>query len=90
MLKRLAITTFAAGAIAIAGATAAFATPSTNGPGQPNQSCETPGFSAPNGFATDGFAHAQTVYAGAGQSAHANSTHAVSQYDVACFQLSTP
>lgn len=90
MLKRLLITTVAASAITLAGASAVFATPTPSPAGQPNQSCETPGFSAPNGFSTDGFLHAKTVYAGAGQSAHANNPKAVSQYDVACFQLSTP
>jgi hypothetical protein len=44
---------------------------------------------APPGFSTAGFAHAQTVYAGSGVSATtAGSPHAISQYDVACYQLS--
>ena len=58
------------------------------GPGQPNQSCEDsqPG---PPGFDSGGFANAEEHYAGNGKSAsHANSDHAVSQYDVACFQVS--
>jgi hypothetical protein len=54
---------------------------------QPNQSCEEQ-TTEPNGFSTDGFQHAQTVYAGAGQSSHSGNPKAVSQYDVACFQLS--
>ena len=58
------------------------------GTGQPNQSCEDsqPG---PPGFNSGGFANAEEHYAGNGKSAsHANSDHAVSQYDVACFQVS--
>ena len=51
------------------------------GKGQPSQSCEEQP-SGPPGFNTAGFAHAQTVYA------NVDGTHRVSQYDVACFQLS--
>ncbi len=65
-----------------------------SGTGQPNQSCEeagvTPGHAAsapgaafnPNGVAG-------TVYAGE-QPQNSNNPHSVSQYDVACFQLSQP
>jgi hypothetical protein len=80
----------------------AFANPSPNGPGQPgapNTTCgnsnamSTPGGSAsapgspfnPNG-------QAGAVYAGnpgTASLAHAQSTHAVSQYDIACFQVSS-
>jgi hypothetical protein len=64
------------------------------GIGQPNQSCEdagvTPGHAAnapgsafnPNGVAG-------TVYAGE-QPQNSNNPHSVSQYDVACFQVSQP
>ena len=43
----------------------------------------------PNGFASGGFAKAETHYAGEGAPSlnHAGSEHAVSQYDVACYQL---
>lgn len=44
----------------------------------------------PAGFLTDGFAIAEARYAGSDGTAslaHANSEHAVSQYDVACFQV---
>jgi hypothetical protein len=63
-----------------------------SGNGQPNQSCEdagvTPGHAAnapgsafnPNGVAG-------TVYAGE-QPQNSNNPHSVSQYDVACFQVS--
>ena len=63
---------------------------STGTPGQPNQDCETLldyGGSQPPGFGKDGFANAQDNYAD--QPANSND-HAVSQYDVACFQLSPP
>jgi hypothetical protein len=45
----------------------------------------------PAGFSTSGFANAEEKYAGSDGTpslAHANSSHAVSQYDVACYQLS--
>ena len=54
---------------------------STGVPGQPNQSCEEQP-TGPPGFNTDGFANAQAHYA------NKEGTPAVSQYDVACFQLS--
>ena len=68
---------------------------STGNRGQPNQDCEAlaaSGGTAPPGFGTAGFANAQNHYAGSEgtpSAAHGNS-HAVSQYDVACFQLSAP
>ena len=67
-------------AIALAIPTGAVAT-STGVPGQPNQSCEEQP-TGPPGFQTDGFANAQQHYA------NREGTPAVSQYDVACFQLS--
>jgi hypothetical protein len=61
--------------------------------GQPNQSCQaeplTPGQSASapgSAFNTSGVAG--TVYAGQ-QPQNSNNPNAVSQYDVACFQVST-
>jgi hypothetical protein len=74
-------------ALAFAIAPAVAANP-PGGTGQPNQSCEDQP-SAPPGFSSGGFANAETRYAGNGRSAdHANSDNAVSQYDVACFQVS--
>ena len=77
-------------------ATAANAAANPSGTGQPSASCQdfqaTP--TSPllvNGFNTAGFTHAGTVYAGSDGTAslaHAQSDKAVSQYDVACFQLS--
>ncbi len=67
------------------------ATPTSNKPGQPGAECgEDNATVTPHGFTTSGFAHAEEVYAGSDGSAssiHSNSVHAVSQYDVACFQL---
>ena len=51
--------------------------------GQPNQSCEEQP-SGPPGFDTPGFANAESHYA----AAQNGNEHAVSQYDVACFQVS--
>ena len=61
------------------------------GTGQPAASCGSANaLTEPNGFGTAGFAHAETVYAGSdGTPSQANgSSHAVSQYDVACYQVS--
>jgi hypothetical protein len=59
-----------------------------SGSGQPNASCEEQP-AAPPGFSSGGFANAEEHYAGEGvASGNANSSHAVSQYDVACFQVS--
>jgi len=61
----------------------AFSAANPSGTGQPSQSCEEQP-SGPAGFDTNGFSHAQTVYA------NIDGTHQVSQYDVACYQLSQP
>ena len=68
-------------AVALAIPAGALADPTGNH-GQPNQSCEVsqPG---PPGFSTDGFANAEGHYA------NKKGTPAVSQYDVACFQVSS-
>jgi hypothetical protein len=79
---------------ALAVATSALGAPNPSGTGQPSQSCQAqpsgpPGLlSTTNGFATV----AVKVYAGsAGTPSLANgNAHAVSQYDVACFQVSQP
>jgi hypothetical protein len=54
--------------------------------GQPNQNCETIGV-MPAGFGTAGFANAASVYAGT-QPWNSVNSKSVSQYDVACFQVS--
>ena len=89
MMKKLV---FAFGASLVLAGGALAANPGTNG--QPNQSCQAeptgpPGLiSTTNGFAT----RAVNVYAGSpGTPSAANgNAHAVSQYDVACFQVSQP
>jgi hypothetical protein len=72
-------------------ATAAYAVPSPNGPGQPSVGCGENGLGdGPHGFTTSGFAHAETVYAGSDGThslLNSNSDNSVSQYDVACLQL---
>ncbi len=72
--------------------TALAASPGTRG--QPNQSCgsstapTTPGRAASaSGSAFNPNGHAGTVYAGQ-QPQNSKNTHSVSQYDVACFQVS--
>ncbi len=65
---------------------------STPGTGQPNQSCQavgvTPGQAAnAPGSAFNPTGTAGTVYAGQ-QPQNSNNSHSVSQYDVACFQVS--
>ena len=63
------------------------------GTGQPGAECGDEGAEMePPGFLTEGFANAEAHYAGSEDTPsalHANSEHAVSQYDVACFQLSS-
>ena len=59
---------------------------STGNQGQPNQSCQAQP-SSPPGFNTAGFTHATTVYAGS-QPQNSQNPASVSQYDVACFQVS--
>jgi hypothetical protein len=61
-----------------------------SGTGQPSQSCGSPtAAQEPSGFGTAGFANAESQYAGSeGTPSAANgSSHAVSQYDVACYQV---
>lgn len=87
-----ALTTFVLGST---GAANAASNPS--GTGQPGASCQDFQTTQSDpllvqGFNTTGFAKAESVYAGSDGTAslaHAHSTNAVSQYDVACYQLST-
>jgi hypothetical protein len=61
------------------------------GTGQPGAECGAAGATMePPGFGTGGFANAESRYAGSEgtpSAANANSSHAVSQYDVACYQI---
>ena len=100
MIRRVILITAALMTLLTLGVGAALAAPSPNGPGQPGATCGdpnasmTPGGSAsapgsafnPNG--TSGGVYAGS--AGTASAAHANSANAVSQYDVACFQVSQP
>ena len=75
----------AALALALVAGPAAAGNP--RGTGQPNASCENEALS-PNGFTSGGFAIADLHYAGNGvHSLNAASGQAVSQYDVACYQV---
>jgi hypothetical protein len=70
--------------------TAALAASNPSGSGQPSQECgESGATSEPAGFSAGGFATAEDMYAGSdGTPSLANgSDAAVSQYDVACFQV---
>ena len=91
MLRRLVLAITVSSAIILGGASAAFAD-STGNTGQPNQSCQaqpsTPGKAATapgSAFNTNGVAG--TVYAGT-QPQNSTNPNSVSQYDVACFQVS--
>jgi hypothetical protein len=59
--------------------------------GQPSASCGSDGATTmPHGFTTGGFAMAESQYAGSEGTKsllHSNSDKAVSQYDVACYQI---
>jgi hypothetical protein len=92
-LGTLAATGTLAGALALAASGTAFAaSPGTQG--QPNQSCQaqpsTPGGAASaSGSAFNTSGKAGTVYAGT-QPQNSVNPKSVSQYDVACFQVSQP
>ena len=77
---------FATALVVPAGAASAARNPS--GTGQPSQECGEEGATAtPPGFETGGFAHAENQYAGS-QPQNSKNPKSVSQYDVACFQVS--
>jgi len=62
------------------------------GTGQPGAECGSDNaLTEPKGFGTGGFANAESRYAGSdGTPSLANgNSHAVSQYDVACYQVSS-
>ena|SRR5947208_34979 len=94
--NKLIATTTAAALLAIGATSAAAGNPSGNGqpsqtclsstaPTEPGQAANAPG----SAFNESGPGTAGVVYAGNGISATtAGSTNAVSQYDVACFQVS--
>jgi hypothetical protein len=88
--KILGLALAALATVALTGS--AIAAPNPSGSGQPGAECGEEGAtSMPAGFLTDGFSNAEEHYAGSNGTpslAHGNE-HAVSQYDVACFQLTS-
>jgi hypothetical protein len=88
----------------LSGAGVAYAAPSPTGspgqPGAPGTTCGSPGATSTPGGASSASGSvfnsngtAGTVYAGnpgTASLANAHSTHAVSQYDIACFQVTPP
>ena len=73
-------------------ASAAWAAPNPSGHGQPTVACGENGLDQqPGGFGSGGFANAETHYAGSENtpSLNSNNPKAVSQYDVACYQLTS-
>jgi hypothetical protein len=91
-MKRMSVALVTGALLAIAPLSPALAAPNPSGTGQPGAECGEPGATIePAGFFTDGFMHAETVYAGSdGTPSAANGgDHAVSQYDVACFQVTS-
>jgi hypothetical protein len=69
----------------------AFAASNPAGMGQPGADCEASGMSMPHGFTTGGFDNAGARYAGSDGTPSLNSGNpaAVSQYDVACYQITS-
>lgn len=87
MIRRL-IRATSAGSLAVLLAAGVALAGNPAGTGQPFVECGEGGVTAmPNGFTTDGFANAEEHYAGHGASVNSGNWHAVSQYDVACYQL---
>ena len=93
-MRRMLVILFGCAALggAVPLAASAAPNPNPNGTGQPSASCGSAGAEhQPAGFGTAGFANAAAHYAGsAGTPSLANgSPKAVSQYDVACFQVTS-
>jgi hypothetical protein len=91
-MKKTCVALLAGGLLAVLSVAPALAARNPAGTGQPGAECGAAGATMePAGFMTGGFAHAETVYAGSdGTPSAANgSAHAVSQYDIACFQVTS-
>ncbi len=85
-MRRLIVASLACLVVAAFAAGPAAAAPNPSGTGQPSVECGDPGATVePAGFGTSGFANAETHYA---SGANGN-PHAVSQYDVACYQVTS-
>ena len=90
-LRSLALAETLGAALALSLESGALAVGNPSGTGQPGAECGDEGAEMePHGFTTTGFAHAELVYAG-GEDSRSNpdNEHAVSQYDVACFQITS-
>ncbi len=102
-MKKIVLFILIAGLVAFGTISLASANPSPNGPGQPGAiqvgqpgypgtTCGSPGAeNSPPGQLTDAFLNIATQrYAGTPGTPsydHANSPHAISQYDIACYQV---
>jgi hypothetical protein len=92
MIRRATIGTAIALLLAIAPGAAATAARNPSGSGQPGAECgEENATSEPTGFLTAGFANAESHYAGSDgtHSLVSGNAHAVSQYDIACYQITS-
>ena len=91
-MKKILVALLAGGLLAAVPTAPALAASNPAGTGQPGAECGADGATMePPGFLNAGFAHAETVYAGSdGTPSLANgSSHAVSQYDIACYQVTS-
>jgi hypothetical protein len=91
-MRRFLIALLASAIVAAFAATGAAAARNPSGTGQPGAECGADNaLVEPAGFSTGGFANAEANYAGSEgtPSALHGGANAVSQYDVACFQVSS-
>jgi hypothetical protein len=91
-MRKSLVALLAGGMLAAAVAAPGLAARNPAGTGQPGAECGAEGATMePAGFLTAGFAHAETVYAGSDDtpSLANGSAHAVSQYDIACYQVTS-
>ena len=92
MIRKIVLGICLSGALMVAGGVSVFADSNPNGTGQPSQSCQAQPASPGNAANTSAAAFnptgtAATHYAGT-QPQNSNNPNSVSQYDVACFQVS--
>jgi hypothetical protein len=92
MIRRTTVGVVIAVLLAVVPATAVIAAPNPSGSGQPGAECgDDNATSEPGGFGTGGFETAESSYAGSDgtHSLISGNAHAVSQYDVACYQVTS-
>lgn len=92
MMHKVLLGTAIAAVLIVAPVGAAFAASNPSGSGQPHAECgDDNAGTEPAGFGTGGFATAESHYAGSDgtHSLVSGNAHAVSQYDVACFQITS-